>query len=437
MGNCAATTDSLSPHSAARFGKTSSGTRKPPAIEPLLVDSDTHEIRSKSSTAFDFIPARTHHGAAKPSSSPTRRPIIVPRATTLSSQPRKTTLLIPQSQQQAPPRKLAYGTHIKYIDLVFGIPLGAGTYGEVSCGTWGTRRVAIKKLFSGASPVETEEIFHDFHREVSILRKIKHDRIVNFLGFVEDTNHPFCLVFELLEGNVSLLLKTVRRGDINITFRVCLGIVLDTAEAMNYLHKRSPAILHRDLKAENLLLERNFRCKLTDFGLSRSYDAGKPSKMTICGTPSWVAPEVFRGEEYCEKVDVYSFGILLWEMFMGKKPYGDKSSADLPFLVGTQGLRPDKLAHVPNALNELMARCWDECAENRPGFAEIGARLERIVEYVTEARRLTSPVHGINLKSTWVPTMGEVEDQVRHAATAANKRRTVRGVVRSSEIVLV
>ena len=101
------------------------------------------------------------------------------------------------------------------------------------------------------------------------------------------------------------LLKMIHNsgGSHQLSWRLILQIMEDAAEAMTFLH--SVDIIHRDLKAENLLLDEDFRCKLADFGLARTIDKG--GTMTICGTPSWIAPEVFEGSHYDNTVDVYSF----------------------------------------------------------------------------------------------------------------------------------
>jgi len=291
-------------------------------------------------------------------------------------------------------------TTIYYSDLVFKQSLGQGTYGEVSRGYWKGRRVAIKKIFPGRTSQERMEVLADFDREVAILTKLRHPRIVQFLGAVNEQDQPLCLVFELCEGSVALLLKMVRRGQVQLTWRICLGILRDAAEAVHSLHCQQPKIIHRDLKAENLLLESDFRCKLTDFGLSRAFDSRRPSQMTVCGTPCWVAPEVFRNEPYDEKVDVYSFGVLIWEILAAKKPYGDKDCADLPVLVGSKGLRPGPLPHVPQELNELMAACWEEIPSRRPSFEKIRKWLDHIAYVVDFNRRMGSPVHVANYAAT-------------------------------------
>jgi len=158
---------------------------------------------------------------------------------------------------------------------------------------------------------------------------------------------------------------------------MCLKIAHDSARACEYLHNLSPKILHRDLKAENLLLDSSFNCKLTDFGLSRGYET--KSVMTVCGTPCWVAPEIFKGEPYTEAVDVYSFGVVLWELFCFEKPYQDQDCVELPYLVAKKGLRPGRLKHCPDSINNLMEDCWHGEMNHRPAFTEIKTRIEQVM----------------------------------------------------------
>ena len=141
---------------------------------------------------------------------------------------------------------------------------------------------------------------------------------------------------QLLEGNLQDLLTMVNKKKINVTWRLLWSIANGTATALRYLHfENGTQVIHRDVKvsqrslfmtsqlgstlnhchltlcstqAENLLLNKSFVAKLTDFGLSRMIDPGKNSKiktMTMCGTPSWVAPEIFKGEPYNQRIDVY------------------------------------------------------------------------------------------------------------------------------------
>lgn len=101
--------------------------------------------------------------------------------------------------------------------------------------------------------------------------------------------------------------------------------------------------------------------------------------MTVCGTPCWVAPEIFRGEPYTEAVDIYSYGVVLWELFCFEKPYKDLDCVELPYLVAKKGLRPFTLTHCPQSLNDLMAACWHGDMNERPPFSEIITRIEALM----------------------------------------------------------
>jgi serine/threonine protein kinase len=121
--------------------------------------------------------------------------------------------------------------------------------------------------------------------------------------------------------------------------------------------------------------------------------------MTVCGTPCWVAPEIFRGEPYNEKIDVYSFGVVLWELFAGKKPYTEYESVELPYRVGKKGLRPPLLRHCPPSVNRLMKDCWQENCALRPTFAEIQRRLLEVESDLEQAEVISLPAH--QTKITW------------------------------------
>jgi serine/threonine protein kinase len=224
-------------------------------------------------------------------------------------------------------------------------------------------------------PLERAEILEDFAKEVKILSLLSHPRIIRFLGAIQRSPN-YCLLTELLSGSVSSLLKLVDRKKARVTWNIVLTIAKDAADACNYLHTLEPQILHRDLKAENLLIDEHFRCKLSDFGLSRAFDTG--GTMTVCGTPSWVAPEIFRGERYTEKIDIYSYSIVMWELFCFKKPHQDQDTIELPYLVGKKGLRPPVPIHFPPKLKSLIQECWRENPDQRPSFEEILKQLNEV-----------------------------------------------------------
>ncbi|GBG33956.1 Protein kinase, putative [Hondaea fermentalgiana] len=297
-----------------------------------------------------------------------------------------------------------YGLDINYNDIELRESIGSGTYGQVFKCRYKGKQLALKKIFVPEGAMERAEMLEDFAKELGILSVLRHERIVQFKGAVR--KHPtYALMFELCEGCVGTLLRMVRRRKVSVTWSICITIAKDCAEAVSYLHSLRPRILHRDLKSENLLLTSRFRCKLTDFGLSRVYE-GRRRTMTVCGTPCWVAPEIFRGEAYNEKIDVYSFGVVLWELFTGRKPYTEYESVELPYRVGKKGLRPPLLKHVPPSINRLMRDCWHESPGMRPTFPEIEKRLAMIESELNDASCLNTPAH--QTKVSW-------NQQVAHA----------------------
>jgi serine/threonine protein kinase len=114
-----------------------------------------------------------------------------------------------------------------------------------------------------------------------------------------------------------------------------------------------------------------------DFGLSRQLDPGK--MQTYCGTPATMAPEIARQEEYNEKADVFSFGIILWELLTREEPYPGCSGLSLAFAVATRGLRPPIPAYCPAEWAALMVRCWSDSQTQRPSFDEIQRYLAIVV----------------------------------------------------------
>lgn len=268
-----------------------------------------------------------------------------------------------------------FGYTIPFSDIQIQGIIGKGTFGQVYQATIQGYSVAVKELFLPESQTEQDEVLHDFEKEVKIISMLRHPNIIQFYGCVFENPH-FCLVTELCKGSVFGLLLMVGMKKVNITWRICMDIAIAVAKAILYLHTFTPQILHRDLKSENLLLTDQFICKLTDFGLSRILNHSNATlQMTLCGTPSWVAPEIFRGEAYSSAVDVYAFGIVLWELFCFQKPYENKDPVNLPYLVALEHLRPPILPHLPESLVHLMTDCWSPNIITRPHFDVIVNKL--------------------------------------------------------------
>ena len=254
--------------------------------------------------------------------------------------------------------------------LVLSCPgdrIGIGAFAEVFKGTFRASDVAIKKLLNNQTPESVAE----FWAEVSLMRRLHHVNIVQFIG--ASTNPP-CVVTELLQGNLWDLLHNSR---LELPFRLRLQMLLDTARGMQYLHSFNPPIVHRDLKSANLLYNREYQVKVGDFGLSRAKEV-QHTMTGQCGTFQWMSPEVMQSQRYTEKADVFSFGIILWEVLFRQVPYQGFNSVQVSIAVITQNLRPPLPSDTPPELAKLMQDCWATNPVQRPVFSDIIDRLQAI-----------------------------------------------------------
>jgi hypothetical protein len=267
--------------------------------------------------------------------------------------------------------------------VTLGATIGSGSFGKVVHGHYQGFHIAIKQCFVPRDPKQLKEVIMDFKREVKLLQAINHPRVLRFVSACAVMRtRQFWIATEIMVGSVGTLLKMIHYagGSHKLSWRLVLQIAIDAAEGMAFLHGLSVPIIHRDLKAENLLLDEDFRCKLADFGLARTIDKG--ATMTICGTPSWIAPEVFRGDHYDKTVDVYSFAVVIWELFCQEKPYKGIEVARIPRRVTNEGLRPRVPEHCPPAIQKLLPEMWHKDASRRPHFPEIETRLGEAMKEV-------------------------------------------------------
>lgn len=156
-----------------------------------------------------------------------------------------------------------------------------------------------------------------------------------------------------------------------------LKIATEVCRGMDYLHKRR--IVHRDLKAANLLLDDVGTVKIADFGVSRVLDPhGVMTAET--GTYRWMAPEVIEHSPYRESADVYSFGIVLWELVTGQVPYSAMTPLQAAVGVVQKGLRPEIPPTCPPAIADLMRACWTRNPQDRPTFEALKQQVEGLFE---------------------------------------------------------
>mmetsp|Transcript_50183 Transcript_50183/g.117859 ORF Transcript_50183/g.117859 Transcript_50183/m.117859 type:complete len:490 (-) Transcript_50183:109-1578(-) len=257
-----------------------------------------------------------------------------------------------------------YTIQVKELDV--GALIGTGSFAEVFKGEW-RLPCAIKKMKGSLS----REQMAEFAREADLMRSLRHPGIVRLLGVCVEPPH-FYLVQELVPGgNIFDLLH--KRGK-RLTYGQVLQTALQIADAMAYLHDKK--IVHRDLKPQNCLLDDKGVVKLCDFGLARMKSSKYVNTQSnTAGTPAYQSPEMLRDEPITEKVDLYSFGILLWEMYTGRLPWSDKNCHQMIHTVCVTGERPPMLPDTPPAFAELIRNCWAPKPDRRPTFAVCKERL--------------------------------------------------------------
>eukprot|EP01116_Phalansterium_solitarium_P000748 TRINITY_DN1059_c0_g2_i1.p1 TRINITY_DN1059_c0_g2~~TRINITY_DN1059_c0_g2_i1.p1 ORF type:complete len:744 (-),score=214.92 TRINITY_DN1059_c0_g2_i1:445-2676(-) len=259
--------------------------------------------------------------------------------------------------------------------------IGKGTFGEVYRGIWSGTEVGVKFLSSSNVNMNDDQFVNDFRREITIMRACRHPCVVQFLGAGTDPSTASaagcCIVMEYMP--MGSLYKILHDESIRLDLEMIRKMLSDAARGMNYLHKSDPIIIHRDLKSHNLLVDENWKVKVSDFGLSKICEtAADFTSMTACGTPSWTAPEILRNENYTEQADVYSFGIVIWESLTRSDPFPGMPPFQVVLSVGTKGVRPTIPPTCPASWARLIETCWAELSGSRPSMDEVLLRLEQL-----------------------------------------------------------
>ena len=246
--------------------------------------------------------------------------------------------------------------------------LGSGSFGAVHQGRLNGKNVAVKMMHSVTSEKDLESV----RMEVAAMAGLKHPRVVRLLACcLEPPN--VCLVQELAEnGSLHSALHPPTGGVTKrcLDYLTLLRIAIDIADGMSYLH---PSLVHRDLKTQNILLDRSCRAQVCDFGIAKFKERTFLTTLKAqAGTPAYMAPEMFEGSsEISEKCDVYSFAVILWEMVSGEVPWDGATPMQVIFAVGVQRQRLPLPPSCPAALQMLIERCWTADPGLRPGFPEI------------------------------------------------------------------
>uniref|UniRef100_A0A8C8E301 Mitogen-activated protein kinase kinase kinase 12 n=1 Tax=Oryzias sinensis TaxID=183150 RepID=A0A8C8E301_9TELE len=260
--------------------------------------------------------------------------------------------------------------------------VGSGAQGAVFLGKFHGEEVAVKKV----RDIKETEIKH--------LRKLKHPNIITFKGVC--TQAPcYCILMEYCaQGQLYEVLRAGRKITPSLLVDWSMGI----AGGMNYLHLHK--IIHRDLKSPNMLITHDDLVKISDFGTSKEL-SDKSTKMSFAGTVAWMAPEVIRNEPVSEKVDIWSFGVVLWEMLTGEIPYKDVDSSAIIWGVGNNSLQLPIPESCPDGFKILLRQCC-ESKQKIPSFRQILLHLD-----IASADVLSTP------QETYFKSQAEWREEVK------------------------
>ncbi|KAL3345196.1 hypothetical protein AABB24_024238 [Solanum stoloniferum] len=255
--------------------------------------------------------------------------------------------------------------NIDFSEITIGARVGIGFFGEVFRGIWNGTEVAVKVFLEQEL---TEENIEDFANEISILSRIRHPNVILFLGACT-TPPRLSVVTEFMEMGSLYHLIHVSGQKNNLSWQRRLKMICDICRGLMCIHRMK--IVHRDLKSGNCLVNKHSKVKICDFGLSRSLSPSPVQDSSSAGTPEWMAPELIRNEPFSEKCDIFSLGVIIWELYTLKRPWEGVPPIQVVYAVANDGKRLE----IPEGpLGKLIADCWAE-PDERPSCEEILSRL--------------------------------------------------------------
>jgi serine/threonine protein kinase len=251
---------------------------------------------------------------------------------------------------------------LNWFELEQGASIGRGSFGEVYRGRWRTGGidVAIKVL---SIPTISEREKRDFDQEVNILWKNQFPRVVRLYGVCLDPGH-LSMVLELMHGSLHDLLHS----DAVISDKHRWQIAIDVVQGLSDLHRNH--VLHRDLKSHNILIDARGRAKIADFGLARLRLATntRTNNRASPGTLRWCAPECLniRPPAPHTSMDMYSYGIILWELLTHRIPFEDQPDDIIVKDAVKSGEREEIPENCPDVWQEVITGCWQQDSQKRP-----------------------------------------------------------------------
>lgn len=258
-------------------------------------------------------------------------------------------------------------TEVEYNELELGETISQGGFSVVQRALWRGTPVAVKLI---VDPIITPELRNEFENEVSMLNYLRHPHTVLLMSAC---NKPpkLAVVTELAErGTLYDLLHRSREP-----FELEHKIEVASQIAKTFMFYHLSGVVHRDLKSLNVLLDRELNIKICDFGLARFKSELNKGTMQFSGTPTYMAPELFKKHAYDEKVDVFAFGTLLWEMLAREIPHDGLEPGDIKEKIVRGDTRLNMRSNIPRKYANLIESCRNVDPTSRPGFREIIGEL--------------------------------------------------------------
>jgi tRNA A-37 threonylcarbamoyl transferase component Bud32 len=236
------------------------------------------------------------------------------------------------------------------------------------------RLVAMKTYIAGADGAD-DEFRYRFEREARAAGKMSHPGVVTVHDLVKDDSGQPHIVMEFVDGTTLTRLLAEQR----LAFEQAVDIGIELAQALDYAHTQG--LVHRDIKPDNIIIARDGRAKIMDFGIARMGGADLTQAGQILGTPSFMAPEQFRSSRVDGRADLFSLGSTLYFVFTGEKPFKGSSMVEVAHAITTAEPRPPSVAraHLPPAIDAILKKCLEKNPEDRYQTArELAAALKAL-----------------------------------------------------------
>ena len=272
--------------------------------------------------------------------------------------------------------------------------VGEGGMGLVSLGEWQGKQVALKKIKLNYNEKGNNILLKKFINEINIIASMRHPNILLYMGTTIDENNYYMITEYLPKGSLYEYLHHKRK---KLTEKQKIKIALQIAIAIQYIHSRK--ILHCDLKSSNVLLDENFKIKLSDFGLS--YFMSEIPKGTVFGTYHWMAPEILNDGKYEITSDIFSYGMILWELLTGTTPYSNVfgnskvNKESIKNYIKQKFDNNEEIAPIPKDGNIVLRYIASKCLQYRP---EDRLSLDTIIKYLSKANKCYEEVDEVTLE---------------------------------------